>query len=282
MIAEVSGVTNNWSDWAGSSEPDKETAPSGVDLTKPSPARIYDAFLGGKDNFAVDRAAAKVAVEAGPDIPRAARENRAFLGRAVRFAIDAGIRQFIDLGTGLPTQGNVHEVAQPLVPDAHVVYVDNDPIVLAHAGALLPPSKTISVIEGDVREPEKILEHPSTRALIDFAEPVAVLMLAVLHFVTDEQAQNAVKTFRQAVTPGSLVILSHSTVEGHPEVQEQAVGAWKNATSRLRSRTRTEFQALFAGLELLDPGVVWVPQWRPTIAPAKGTRWMYAGVGRKT
>jgi hypothetical protein len=281
VIAEVS-VTNNWSDRAGPDGAAEETAPVGVDLTKPSPARIYDAFLGGKDNFAVDRAAAKVAVEAGPDIPRAARENRAFLGRAVRFAIDSGIRQFIDLGTGLPTQGNVHEVAQPLVPDARVIYVDNDPIVLAHAAALLPRSESIAVIEGDVREPEKILEHPSTRALIDFAEPVAVLMLAVLHFVTDEQAQNAVEVFRHAVAPGSLMILSHSTTEGHPEARDQTVGAWKNATSQLRSRTRTEFQALFAGFELLDPGVVWVAQWRPTIVPAKGTRWIYAGVGRKT
>jgi S-adenosyl methyltransferase len=275
-------VTNDWSGRAGSAGPEEETAPSGVDLSKPSPARIYDAFLGGKDNFAVDRAAAKVAVEAGPDIPRAARENRAFLGRAVRLAIDAGIRQFIDLGTGLPTQGNVHEVAQSLAPDAHVVYVDNDPIVLAHADALLPPSETIRVIEGDLREPEKILDHPSTRSLIDFAEPVAVLMLAVLHFVTDEEARTAVEVFREAVAPESLLIFSHSTTEGHPEVQEQAVGAWKNATSRLQSRTRTEFEALFAGLELLDPGVVWVPQWRPDIPEAKGTRWMYAGVGRKT
>lgn len=274
-------VTGNQRSGAASHGPADETAPQGVDLTKPSPARIYDVFLGGKDNFAVDRAAARAALEVGPDIPRAARDNRAFLGRAVRFAIDAGIRQFIDLGTGLPTQGNVHEVVQSLVPDARVIYVDNDPIVLVHAAALLPSSRTIDVIRADLREPEVILNHSSTRALIDFTEPVAVLMLAVLHFVTDAEARNAIGVFHDAIAPDSLLILSHSTGEGHPEVQEQAASTWTNATSQIRSRTRTEVEALLAGFDLLDPGVVWVPQWRPAIAHPRGTRWMYAGVGRK-
>jgi O-methyltransferase involved in polyketide biosynthesis len=258
---------------------ERESAPAGIDIDKPSPARIYDVFLGGKDNYEVDRAAAKVAVQNGPDIPRAARENRAFLARAIRFAVEAGITQFIDLGTGLPTQGNVHEVAQSMVSDAHVVYTDNDPIVLAHARALLPPSKTTTVIQADVREPETILDHPSTRALIDFTRPVGIIMLAVLHFATDEQARNTIEMFREAVVPGSHLILSHSTVEGHPG--SQAVDAWKNATSRLRSRTRAEIEELFQGFELVDPGVVWVPQWRPHTGRGEGTRWMYAGVGRR-
>jgi hypothetical protein len=270
---------NNRTGGEGPNRHERESAPAGVDTDKPSPARIYDVFLGGKDNYEVDRAAAKVAVQNGPDIPRAARENRAFLGRAIRFAVEAGITQFVDLGTGLPTQGNVHEVAQSLVPDARVVYTDNDPIVLAHARALLPPSKTTTVIQADAREPETILAHPSTQAMIDFSRPVGVLMLAVLHFATDEQARHIIEVFREAVVPGSHLILSHSTVEGHPG--SQAVDAWKNATVQLRSRTRAEVEELFQGFELVDPGVVWVPQWRSGAGRGEGTRWMYAGVGRK-
>ncbi|GAA4612211.1 SAM-dependent methyltransferase [Actinoallomurus liliacearum] len=258
-----------------------EQAPPGIDVRTPSPARIYDVFLGGKDNYAADRAAAQVAIEAGPDIPRAARENRAYLGRAVRFAVESGIRQFIDLGTGLPTQGNVHEAAQSLAPDARVVYVDNDPIVLAHARALLPPSKTTTVIQADFREPAAILDHPKTRSLIDFEQPVAVLMLAVLHFAADDEVRASIATFREVMAPGSLLILSHSTTEGHPETGDQAAGAWKNATARLQSRTQKEIEALFDGFDLLDPGVVWVPQWRPDPGAEDGTRWMYAGVARR-
>ncbi|MFL6052820.1 MAG: SAM-dependent methyltransferase [Actinoallomurus sp.] len=258
-----------------------EQAPPGIDVRTPSPARIYDVFLGGKDNYAADRAAAQVAIEAGPDIPRAARENRAFLSRAVRFAVESGIRQFIDLGTGLPTQGNVHEVAQSLAPDARVVYVDNDPIVLAHARALLPPSKTTTVIQADFREPAAILDHPKTRSLIDLEQPVAVLMLAVLHFASDDEVRASIRAFRAAMAPGSLLILSHSTTEGHPETGDQAAGAWKNATARLQSRTQKEVEALFDGFDLLEPGVVWVPQWRPDPGAEDGTRWIYAGVARR-
>ncbi|MFI0447426.1 SAM-dependent methyltransferase [Actinomadura sp. 6N118] len=261
-------------------ETNEEYAPPGIDVSTPSPARIYDVFLGGKDNFAVDRAAAKVATEAGPDVPRAARENRAFLGRAVRLAVESGITQFIDLGTGLPTQGNVHEVAQALAPDARVVYVDNDPIVLVHARALLSPSDTTVVIQADARKPAEILDNPRVRALIDFDRPVAVLMLAILHFAEDEEARNTIAAFHDAIVPGSLLIMSHSTVEGHPESGGEVVKAWKNATVQIHSRTRDEVTALFQGFDLLEPGVVWVPEWRPD-HPGEGTRWMYAGVGRR-
>lgn len=271
-------MSQNW-DWGADSR-SAERPPAGIDVTTPSPARIYDVFLGGKDNYAADRAAASVAVEAGPDIPRAARENRAFLGRAVRFAVESGIRQFVDLGTGLPTRGSVHEVAQALDPEARVVYVDNDPIVLVHAHALLPPSKTTAVIQADLREPEAILDHPSTRGLIDFNEPVAVLMLAVLHFATDAEAGGTIAAFREVMAPGSLLVLSHSTTDGHPDTGEQAASAWKNATSPMHSRTRTEVEALFDGFDLVEPGVVWVPQWRPE-GPEHGTRWIYAGVARR-
>ncbi|MCO6008739.1 SAM-dependent methyltransferase [Actinoallomurus purpureus] len=274
-------MTNGTDPAASGTDRGEEQAPPGIDVRTPSPARIYDVFLGGKDNYAADRAAAEIAMEAGPDIPRAARENRAFLGRAVRLAVESGIRQFLDLGTGLPTQGNVHEAAQSLAPDARVVYVDNDPIVLVHARALLPPSETTIVIQADFREPAAILEHPKTRSLIDFDEPVAVLMLAVLHFATDDEIRDAIKAFREVMAPGSLLIMSHSTTEGHPETGDKAVSAWKNATARLRSRTQKEVEALFDGFDLLEPGVVWVPQWRPDPGTGDGTRWMYAGVARK-
>ncbi|MFD0687641.1 SAM-dependent methyltransferase [Actinomadura fibrosa] len=258
----------------------EEYAPPGIDVSSPSPARIYDVFLGGKDNFAIDRAAAKVATDAGPDVPRAARENRAFLGRAVRFAVESGITQFIDLGTGLPTLGNVHEVAQALDPAARVVYVDNDPIVLVHARALLPPSDTTIVIQADVREPAGILENPRVRELIDFDKPVAVLMLAILHFAEDDEVRDIIGTFRNAMVPGSLLVVSHSTVEGHPESGDEVVKAWKNATVQIHSRNRDEITAFFEGFDLLEPGVVWVPEWRPD-RPGEGTRWMYAGVARR-
>ncbi|MEV5747321.1 SAM-dependent methyltransferase [Actinoallomurus sp. NPDC052308] len=274
-MTDADSTTTGWADQG------HEQAPPGIDVRTPSPARIYDVFLGGKDNYAADRAAAQVAIEAGPDIPRAARENRAYLGRAVRFAVESGIRQFIDLGTGLPTQGNVHEAAQSLAPDARVVYVDNDPIVLAHARALLPPSKTTTVIQADFREAAAILDHPKTRSLIDLDQPVAVLMLAVLHFAADDEVRASIATFREVMAPGSLLILSHSTTEGHPETGDQAAGAWKNATARLQSRTQKEIEALFDAFDLLDPGVVWVPQWRPDPGAEDGTRWMYAGVARR-
>jgi hypothetical protein len=277
----VAAVTNGTDPVASETDREQEQAPPGVNVKTPSPARIYDVFLGGKDNYAADRAAAQIAIDAGPDIPRAARDNRAFLGRAVRFAIESGIRQFVDLGTGLPTQGNVHEVAQSLAPDAHVVYVDNDPIVLVHARALLPPSNTTTVIQADFREPAAVLDHPKTRSLIDFDEPVAVMMLAVLHFATDDEVRDAIKAYREAMAPGSLLIVSHSTSEGHGEAGVKAIGAWKKATVPLHDRNREQVEALFDGFDLLEPGVAWVPEWRPDLGVKSDTRWMYAGVARR-
>ncbi|MWA00890.1 SAM-dependent methyltransferase [Actinomadura sp. LD22] len=259
----------------------EESAPPCVDLETPSPARIYDVFLGGKDNFAVDRAAAQLALQAGPDIPLAARENRAFLGRAVRFAIESGIRQFIDVGTGLPTQGSVHEIAQSRAPEARTVYVDNDPIVLAHARALLSLSDTTTVIQGDLREPLTILGNPRLQELIDFRRPVAVLMLAVLHFATDEEVRDTIAAFHEAMASGSLLVISHGTPDGHPEDGSSTEDAWRNASARIRGRSRDEVQAMFRGFELLEPGVVWVSQWRPDDGDGAGTRWVYCGVGRK-
>jgi hypothetical protein len=255
---------------------------------RPTPARMYDYYLGGKDNFAVDREAAEQVLSAAPEVRLLATENRAFLGRAVRFlAAEAGIRQFVDVGTGLPTQGNVHEVAQAVDPAARVVYVDNDPIVRAHARALLPSDGTTAVIEADLRDPRPILDHPDLRRLIRFDEPVAVLFMSVLHFIADEDdPYGTVAAFRDACVPGSYLALSHITSpEQNTEGATAAADVYKaKATSPAILRSPTEVQRYFEGYELVEPGLVRLPQWRPD-DPGDALKadevWMLAGVGRK-
>ena len=272
------------SKWDWGRRQGQETAPPGIDISKPSQARIYDVLLGGKDNFASDREAAELIVAGAPDAPAAARENRAFLGRAVRHCIKQGIRQFLDIGTGLPTQGNVHEVALPLAPDAHVVYVDNDPIVLAHARALLAPTGGTRVIQADLRDPEGIVNHPSVRELIDFDQPVAILLIAVLNFLPDQEAQHAVDLFRELLTPGSHMAISHISADNAPERGQVAKEGWKETGTGLHFRDHATVEHYFDGFELVEPGVVWVPEWHPVDedAAAYAPRWAYAGVGRKT
>ncbi|MEU4114071.1 SAM-dependent methyltransferase [Kitasatospora sp. NPDC028055] len=248
---------------------------------RPHPARIYDYWLGGKDNFPPDRAAAEHAIAAAPDVPQAARENRAFLRRAVRLCVEAGVRQFIDIGSGLPAQGNVHEVAQELAPESRVVYIDNDPIVLAHGRALLASNHSTTVLTGDLRDLDELLDRPALRELIDLSQPVAVLLMAVLHFVDDDQAAAAVKAVHDRVAPGSFLLLSHSTAEGNPQRAAEVVKTWDDTDSRIRLRGRAEVEAFLTGWEALEPGVDFVPLWRPDGPTADSTRWMYAGVGRK-
>jgi O-methyltransferase involved in polyketide biosynthesis len=249
---------------------------------RPHPARIYDYWLGGKDNFAPDRAAAEHAISVSADIPAAARENRAFLQRAVRIAARAGIRQFIDIGAGLPSPGNVHQVAQEIAPGARVVYVDNDPIVLTHGRALLADNASTTVLSGDVRGLDQLFERPELLDLIDFDQPVAVLLVAVLHFVSDEQAHQAVRQVLERVAPGSYLLLSNSTFEGNPERAAEAAKTWDKTASPIRLRGRAAVTELFEGWELLEPGVEFVPLWRPDGPTDGSTRWMYAGVGRKS
>ena len=273
-------MSGSW-DWGrGAAD---EGPPLGIDVSKPSTARIYDVWVGGKDNFAVDREAAKVISDNAPDAPIAARENRAFLGRAVRYCLDQGIRQFLDIGTGLPTQGNVHEVALPLAPDVHVVYVDNDPIVLTHARALLEPTGGTTVIQADLRDPESIVGHPEVCELIDFDRPVAVLLFAVLPFVSDERAQHAVDLFRGLMAPGSHLVVSHTSGDNDPETAARARRGWDGTETQIMLRSRAEVEHFLDGFDLVEPGVVWVPQWRPDseFAARRGTKWVYAGVGRK-
>ncbi|MEU6237953.1 SAM-dependent methyltransferase [Kitasatospora sp. NPDC047058] len=248
---------------------------------RPHPARIYDYWLGGKDNFPPDRAAAEHAVAVAPDVPQAARENRAFLRRAVRLCVDAGVRQFIDIGSGLPARGNVHEVAQAVAPDARVVYIDNDPIVLAHGRALLADNRTTTVLTGDLRDLDELLDRPELRELIDFSQPVAVLLLAVLHFVDDAHADGALRAIHRRVAPGSHLLISHSTSEGNPQRAEEVAKTWNRTESGITDRFRGRIEQFFTDWELLEPGVDFVPLWRPDGPTENTTRWMYAGVGRK-
>ncbi|PRX52746.1 S-adenosyl methyltransferase [Nonomuraea fuscirosea] len=274
-------------------ESEQESAPRGIDTSKPSVARVYDYILGGKDNYASDRHVAAAMLEIAPDAPQAAASNRHFLRRTVRhLAGEVGIRQFLDIGSGLPTQGNVHEVAQSVAPGAHVVYVDNDPIVLAHGRALLAVDETTTIIEADAREPERILDDPRTRDLIDFTQPVGLLLFGILHHMSDaEDPAGVAARLIRPLAPGSHVVISHFQNPGqaHPEVAEQAVSAERVFNEHLgtgRWRTREEILAFFDGLELLEPGLVPLPEWRPEPdeeLPELGITYhtFAGGVGRK-
>jgi len=230
----------------------------------PNPARIYDYLLGGKDHFPADRAAAEELVALVPEARAGARENRAFLGRAVRYlAAEAGIRQLLDLGTGIPAQGNVHQVAHSVALDARVVYVDNDPVVHVHANALLAEATTTAVL-ADLRQPDRITQHPKTRELLDFTKPVAVLLVAVLHFVTDaKDLPGIVACLRDAVPPGSFLVVSHATGDFRPEVAGKVTEVYERASAPLVLRSRAQVAALFHGFGLLPPGLVQPAAWRP-------------------
>ncbi|MGN9840421.1 SAM-dependent methyltransferase [Nonomuraea sp. H19] len=249
---------------------EQEHAPQGIDTTKPSVSRVYDFMLGGKDNYEVDRRMARLALEVAPDAPEAARANREFLARVVRFlAAQAGLRQFLDLGSGLPTQGNVHEIAQSAAPGTRVVYVDHDPIVLVHGRALLAVDDSTTVVEADLRDPDAILNHPEVTRLIDFNEPVGLLLFGILHHLADdEDPAGTTAHLMNRLAPGSHLAVSHFHNPGAalPEVSRQAYSAEKIFNETLgtgRWRTREEILAYFDGLELLEPGLVPLPEWRP-------------------
>jgi hypothetical protein len=249
------------------------------------PARIYDYYLGGKDNFRADRETAELALAATPSVREMARENRAFLQRAVRFlAGEAGIRQFLDIGTGLPTQGNVHEIVQSIDPETRVVYVDNDPIVLAHSRALLDAPNT-AVVMGDLREPEEILRSPDVIKLIDFDQPMAILLVAVLHFIGDREQPGAITaTLRDAMAPGSYLVISHGStdVEGaSPEVAGKVVRAYQRSTAPVSLRSREEIASFFGDFELAEPGLEHVQRWRPDGPVATVSGGIYGAAGRK-
>ena len=264
----------------------QEPGLSGIDTRTPNMARLYDYALGGKDNFAADREAVEKLFSFSPENSDVPRANRRFLGRAVRFAAAQGIHQFLDLGTGLPSQGHVHEVVGEIDPGAHVVYVDYDPVVVNHAKALLLDSDSVTVIQADVRDPEGILTHPGATGLIDFSRPVAVLFVAVLHGISDlDDPAGIVRTFAGYMKPGSYLILSHLTSEGHPPelvAQKEEIFARSNAPVSYRSRA--EILRMFDGFDLVEPGLTAVTRWRGNELDAKldaAGQWWLGGVGRK-
>jgi S-adenosyl methyltransferase len=260
--------------------------PTGVDPTTPNVARMYDYALGGKDNFAVDREVMEQLYAVVPYGARPALENRAFLGRAVRFLANAGIRQFLDIGSGLPTMGNVHEIAHAIAPDARVVYVDYDPVAIAHSKQLLSDSDTVAAVQADMRRPDDILASLEVTSLIDFSQPVAILLVAMLHLLPDDQNPDAiVARFRQAMAPGSYLVLSHITSHQQPpEVVTNLRKVFEQAREPMVPRDRKEILGFLEGLELVDPGLVKVPEWRPdeTSAPRQPTTGLVlGGVGFK-
>ncbi|MCA2228793.1 SAM-dependent methyltransferase [Nonomuraea aurantiaca] len=238
----------------------------GVDPSVPSAARIYDYLLGGKDHFASDREAAEAVLQSVPNARQSARANRAFLSRAVRALVDAGVRQFLDIGAGLPTQENVHQVAQRAAPSSRVVYVDNDPVVLVHARALLADNPGTMVAPADIRNPVALLHHPTVQGHLDFTQPVGVLLLAILHFISDDkEAAHIVAELRRPLVSGSHVAISH----GHPgQLTGDLAQKGRELYGRTRQggvvgRTRSDMSAWLEGLELLDPGIVPLQGWRP-------------------
>jgi O-methyltransferase involved in polyketide biosynthesis len=262
-------------------------APSRIDTTVAHNARVWDYWLGGKDNFAVDRQVGDQVREMFPVIIDVARANRHFLGQVVRFlAGEAGIRQFIDIGTGLPTASNTHQVAQAIAPESRIVYVDNDPLVLVHARALLTGSSegVTDYVEADVHHPDAILAGASRT--LDFTQPVAVTMLGIVNFVMDtDQAQAIVNRIMDALPTGSYLALTHPTLELGGEKNVEAMAFWnEHAAPPIRARTGAEVAGLFGGLELVAPGLVSCSQWRPEVsesgtAPVQVPQ--YGAVGRK-
>jgi len=253
----------------------------GINATKPHPARIYDYYLGGKSNFPADREVADQILALAPESRDNAQLNRSFLRRVVRFlAGEAGIRQFLDIGTGLPTQGNVHEVAQAVAPDARIVYVDYDPIVLSHGRALLA-GEHVTIVQGDLRDPGGILGNPELREVLDFEQPIALLLVAILHFIHDRDDPAAIlQRLREALPAGSYLAVSHATGDFDPARTLEALKIYKGM---LALRSHAEIERFFEGFDLLDPGLVEVDRWRPD-AETKASFGLpvpiYGGVGR--
>jgi S-adenosyl methyltransferase len=258
--------------------------PPDIDVSRPSIARVYDAILGGKDNFAADRAVAELAHKAFPDGGQAAHINRALLGRAVRYMAHAGIDQFLDLGSGLPTVQNTHQIAQAENRAARVVYVDNDPIVLAHGRALLAENSSTIVVTADLREPEKVLTNPEITRFLDLSRPVGLILNAVIHHVLDEEDPYGIlDRYKRFLPPGSYLLLTHFS-SSSPEARalEQVL---LRALGRGQLRSREQITRFFDGLDIAEPGVVYLPEWHPdepVTEPLDISSVLYlGGLGRK-
>lgn len=262
-------------------------APESIDIiSKPSIARSYDYILGGSHNFPVDRKFAQELLTALPDFGLIARANRAFLRRAVRFMVEAGIRQFLDIGSGIPTAGNVHEIAQELAPDARVVYVDIDPVAVIHSRQILVGNDRATVVEEDLRRPEAIVNHPQTRALLDFNQPVGLMLVAVLPAIPDQDDPHGiVARLRDALPPGSYMAISQGTADERTDEIRAATEMAAQTTTPLTVRPYTEIMRFFTGFDLIEPGLVWSAQWRPDspddVVDHPERLLMLVGVGRK-
>ncbi|MET9487537.1 SAM-dependent methyltransferase [Nocardia sp. NPDC006630] len=262
-------------------------APEGVDMAQASPARMYDALLGGSHNFDIDRRAAEMGKALVPDLPRLALSNRAFLRRSVRFLVDSGIRQFLDIGSGIPTAGNVHEIAQEIDPGCRVLYADIDPVAVAHARAILQGNDHAAAIEADLRKPVDLLAAARESGMIDFEQPVGVLLFAVLHLLgDDDRPADTVATVRAAVPAGSYIALSHLSSASRPEdAAKLGANAAGKSNVGIHFRSREAITEFFEGWDLVEPGVVELPVWRPESErdqhEAPGRSLGLAGVGRK-
>jgi hypothetical protein len=258
--------------------------PAEIDTETPSAARLYDYYLGGGYHFESDRKLAQRIYEVLPDTPYLARVNRAFLRRAAVFCAQQGITQFLDIGCGLPTTGAVHEVVGAVNPDVKVVYVDNEPVAVAHSELILEGNENATVLQGDLRHPETILSHPRTRRMLNLDEPVAVLTTAVMHFVSDEaNPARLVARYREAMAPGSYLVLSHATADAAEDI-EKVVELYRNSQNPGYLRTKEQVLEMLEGFDLVEPGVVFVPEWRPEVQedaadPARSS--FYGVVGRR-
>ncbi|MEH0548532.1 SAM-dependent methyltransferase [Streptomyces sp. B21-105] len=262
-------------------------APRSIDISVPSVSRIYDYYLGGSHNFEVDREAARKAMEFIPGLPKISQANRAFMRRAVRYAVAEGVTQFLDIGSGIPTFGNAHEIARAASPGARVVYVDHDPVAVAHSEAVLADCDGVDVVAADLRKPREILTSPQVGQLLYLERPVALLLVAVLHFVEDaDDPYAAVAELGAALAPGSLLVLTHASYEGIPQLSQRAEGAvdvYKDIRNPLVMRSRDEIGRFFEGYDMVEPGLVPMPHWRPDTAPEDEDPWAFsgfAGVGR--
>jgi SAM-dependent methyltransferase len=259
--------------------------PPTIDADRPSPARVYDYLLGGGHNFAADRRVVERLLVVFPEAPLVAQANRAFLRRAVKFLVDRGIRQFLDIGSGIPTLGHVHEIAQGLAPDSRIVYVDIDPVAVAHSREVVAGNDRAAAIQEDFRRPEQILDDPDVRRLFDFGEPVAVLMVALFHHLSDaDDPVGLMARLTEPLVAGSYIVASHITGDGGTHVAK-ALEIYRGSGMDVTSRSRTQIEALFAGWDLVAPGVVWAPQWRPEWPPSPDD-WpersaAYVGIARK-
>jgi len=242
-----------------------EWAPEGVDLSRPSVARVYDYYLGGYHNFPADRELAEAVIATYPLTRAAAKSIRSFLGRVVHhLAADRGVRQFLDLGSGIPTEGNVHDIVHAVDPGATVVYVDVDPVAVAHSEAILGDDPRAVVVQADLRRPDLVLAHPTVARLLDPAEPTALLLMSVLHFISDDDdPAGIIRRYRQALGPGSWIGVSHGASEFQPETVDTVRKIYDRTRTPAVGRTHTEVTAFLEGYELVAPGLVLVEQWQP-------------------